>query len=145
MTAPSADFPAAMPEFKDAQGLDALLAGGRTRRASAIVAAPEASAAPTGPKWPPPETPEFLKSGVEQLDATASMAFDLEPAEKKLTDSVADQVWPALHVFTDTGERPSNGALIGLAIFAIFGLAAGKFIQYKKKEKEDAATPDQAS
>lgn len=141
---PAADFPAAMPEFKDAQGLDALLAGGRTRRASAV-AAPEAPAAAAGPKWPPPPTPEFLKAGVKQLDQTASMALDLEAEDPKLTDSVADQIWPALHVYTDSGERPSNGALVGIALFAVFGLAAGKFIQYKMKEKERAQLPEQTA
>ena len=136
MTAPAADFPAAMPEFKDAQGLDALLAGGKTRRTSATVAAPEAQAAPTGPSWPPPPTPAFLKSGVKQLDQTASLAFDLDTAEEDLTESVADQIWPALHVFTGSGERPSNGVLVGIAVFAVFGLAAGKYLQYRMKKRE---------
>lgn len=134
MTAPAADFPAAMPEFKDAQGLDALLAGGRTRRSS-MAAAPEAAAAPAGPAWPPPETPEFLKASIRQLDQTASLAFDLE-TDEKMTDSVADQVWPALYVNTKGTERPSNNLLYIVAGLAVVGLAAGKYLQYRLKLRE---------
>lgn len=137
--------PAVMPEFSDAQGLDALLAAGPARKPVQPTPEPgKPEQAEGGFAWPPPETPPHIKVAAKQLDFIATeglgvaLGTDLEQEPAEFTDGVADGCWPLVHAYTSGDKPPTKGVLWFFAGFAVFGLVASKLIQHAEKKKEAA-------
>jgi len=134
--------PAVTEEFTDAVGLSALkAAGGRSAavprsHGSAAAVAPS-PAAPSGPSWPPPATPEPFKQMVRQLDfltcelTAMTTGIPMERESDTYMDEVADSLWPIAHLYGAGAERPTKGVLWMYAIATLGGFAILKYARYK--------------
>jgi hypothetical protein len=139
---------AVMPNFADAQGLDALLAaGGRSAETAARShgdAGKTASPPAVVSDWPPPPTPDPLKTLARQLDTIASTlttmltGVNVTPEDPKFVDQVTDGIWPVMFSYGGGSEKPSKGLLWLYAIASIGGLVTVKIAKFQQAKAKAA-------
>ncbi len=150
MTAPDGAIEtgaAIMPDFADAVGLDALLAGKALPprpAADRATSADDEPPAPAAPSWPPPPTPEPFKTIVAQLDTVISTLGRVEREEPKFVEQVADAVWPLAYYYgAGSQERPSPVMLWTMAGLSLLAFATVKVQRVRAaRAAAVAADPD---